>query len=663
MPLTRKHTLFPRCIYLPIFLIWTNAYTCICSENSDGFALIDNEHIFDSKNKEFRAEDSNVAKNVESSKQEALDNKVSGEKQKVEGISVEVSENEIEVEEVKVLPEDEKETYNTENKYLANDLYVQATQLKKLPSHNKERQLAYEFFLNSAQMGHAGGQAEVGLMFLTGFGASKDGQVDVPRGLLNFFFAAQDEGNQSTPAHLVLGYRHMYGIGVPKSCQAAVLYYSKPAEKVMLSIQSGSGVQARQIERVRLGANEEDTHAALVQEAEVIGYYRHWAEAGSVDAQAALGQLYQSGASSLPRDYVKAAYYFKLASEAGDVESKAHLGHMYASGLGVEEDNATALEYFRASAEAGSGHGIYGLGYMQLSGAGFPKPDFRAAQQSFLEASKAGSADAHFHLGVMHVSGMLGRKNIALAFQHFTSASQAGHVLSLYNLALLYLETDGLKGGCATALPLLKSIAEKGEWMLVLKTAHQRYIKGDNQGALDDYLRAAEMGLEIGQSNAAYLLERLGRRGDNHSAARAVYYHQLAANQGHVDALLRIGDAHFYGFGVSQNLNKSFAVYHQASNLHNAQAMFNLGIMYEHGWGCPEKDFILARRQYNLALNSDRDAYVPVKLAVMKSVIHSWLEENKDWLNSKWEWFKKEKIMFTILTFIVAICSLVLYFV
>ena len=51
-----------------------------------------------------------------------------------------------------------------------------------------------------------------------------------PEALPHCFFAAA--GNDSA-ARMALGYRHMHGLGVPKSCQAAVLYYQPVAEQVV----------------------------------------------------------------------------------------------------------------------------------------------------------------------------------------------------------------------------------------------------------------------------------------------------------------------------------------------------------------------------------------------------------------------------------------------
>ena len=51
-----------------------------------------------------------------------------------------------------------------------------------------------------------------------------------PAALAHYFFAAS--GGDSF-ARMALGYRHMQGLGVPRSCQTAVLYYQPVAEQVV----------------------------------------------------------------------------------------------------------------------------------------------------------------------------------------------------------------------------------------------------------------------------------------------------------------------------------------------------------------------------------------------------------------------------------------------
>lgn len=55
----------------------------------------------------------------------------------------------------------------------------------------------------------------------------------------------------------------------------------------------------------------------------------------------------------------------------------------------------------------------------------------------------------------------------------------------------------------------------------------------------------------------------------------------------------------------------------------NAQAMFNLGYMHEHGQGLPF-DLHLAKRYYDQALELDSSAKLPVTLALMSL----WIRKN-----------------------------------
>lgn len=51
-----------------------------------------------------------------------------------------------------------------------------------------------------------------------------------PEALTHYFFAAS---GGDPFARMALGYRHMQGLGVPRSCASAVLYYQPVAEQVV----------------------------------------------------------------------------------------------------------------------------------------------------------------------------------------------------------------------------------------------------------------------------------------------------------------------------------------------------------------------------------------------------------------------------------------------
>lgn len=199
------------------------------------------------------------------------------------------------------------------------------------------------------------------------------------------------------------------------------------------------------------------------------------------------------------------------------------------------------------------------------------------------------------------------------------------------------------------AISLYKLVAERGPWGSMSRWALESYAKGDLGKALLLYLRMAELGFEVAQSNAAWILDKYGDRsmclGESGLCTDAERYqraHMLwwqASEQGNEHAALLIGDAYYYGRvcefkqlntltffitrtdfnkmsqGIERDYVRAAEAYMQAKSQANAQAMFNLGYMYEHGEGLP-LDLHLAKRFYDEALDVDPAAKFPVTLAL-----------------------------------------------
>ena len=84
----------------------------------------------------------------------------------------------------------------------------------------------------------------------------------------------------------------------------------------------------------------------------------------------------------------------------------------------------------------------------------------------------------------------------------------------------------------------------------------------------------------------------------NETMVRALQYLGRAASQGFAPARVRLGDYHYYGWGTDVDFGSAASHYRTASDqLHSAQAMFNLGYMYEQGLGM-KQDIHLAKRYY-----------------------------------------------------------------
>jgi len=84
-----------------------------------------------------------------------------------------------------------------------------------------------------------------------------------------------------------------------------------------------------------------------------------------------------------------------------------------------------------------------------------------------------------------------------------------------------------------------------------------------------------------------------------------------------------VGDYYYHGLGVPDEpeqarWEKAAGYYQSAADTQmSALAMWNLGWMYENGVGVPQ-DFHLAKRHYDLAYETNSEAYLPVVMSLVK---------------------------------------------
>ena len=79
-------------------------------------------------------------------------------------------------------------------------------------------------------------------------------------------------------------------------------------------------------------------------DADAIERRRREAESGNVDAQFALGNLYERG-HGVPQDYSESARWYREAAEQGHAGAQLYLGIYLAQGNGVEQDLVEALKW------------------------------------------------------------------------------------------------------------------------------------------------------------------------------------------------------------------------------------------------------------------------------------------------------------------------------
>ncbi|XP_011500969.1 PREDICTED: protein sel-1 homolog 1 [Ceratosolen solmsi marchali] len=462
--------------------------------------------------------------------------------------------------------------------------------------------------LPSAHMG-------IGFLYATGLSGVNASQA---KALLHYTAAAL---GGDIRAQMVMGYRYWAGITTQASCENALDFYRKVANKVAEDVSLSGGPV---VQRVRLlDEHENPNYSSGIFDQDLIEYYQLLAEKGDIQAQVGLGQLHYQGGRGVPIDHQRALHYFQNAADAGNPVAMAFLGKIYLEGSDiVKQDNETAYKYFKKAAELGNPVGQSGLGIMYLYGRGVER-DPTIALQYFNQAAEQGWVDGQLQLGNMYFSGTGVRRDYKLANKYYNLASQSGHVLAFYNLAQMHATGTGMMRSCSAAVELLKNVAERGKWSDQLMTAHADYREGRVNEAFVTYYLLAEMGYEVAQSNAAFILDRgeTNILSEEQGLIRALSLWARAAAQGYSVAQVKLGDAHYYGRGTKVDYDLAASHYRSASEQqHNAQAMFNLGYMHECGLGLT-KDRHLAKRCYDLAAEASPDARIPVALALVKLFI------------------------------------------
>ncbi|KAI9663993.1 MAG: ERAD-associated protein [Bathelium mastoideum] len=515
--------------------------------------------------------------------------------------------------------------------------------------------------------GNSSAQYMLGLMYSTGMaGAVETNQA---KAMLYHTFAAKGGDARS---QMTLGYRHNSGIATPKSCDEAVKYYKKVADKAIAFSRSGPpGGHSMVKEAYRLsddgggiygegasvssagpnakqGGPNSDAHAAPE---DVLEYLDLMSRKGDLKATFSLGRVHYEGSRTLKRDFFAAKGYFmdvarkywsregKIKNDAGPgvdrLASKAagYIGRMFLRGEGMEQSFSKAKIWFNRGVANGDPLCQYSLGLMYLHGLGVPQDPVKAADY-FAPAADSDLASAQVQMGAL----FLDQGDVPTAVKYFEHAARNNHIEAYYYLAELTSQGIGRDRSCNVAVVYYKIVAEKADMLLSsFQDANDAYQAGDLETALVEYLMAAEQGFESGQANVAYMLDQTPPKWSFRSlsmfnrkkspfsdAALALTYWTRSAKQNNIDSMVKMGDYYLEGLGTTPDSEKAAACYQAAAEtMQSAQAMWNMGWMHENGIGL-EQDFHLAKRMYDQALETNPvEAYLPVTLALFKLRIRS----------------------------------------
>ena len=338
---------------------------------------------------------------------------------------------------------------------------------------------------------------------------------------------------------------------------------------------------------------------------EIAANYGHWESAGEA------GTFYLWGMGTA-QNVDKAQEYFQIGSPFGlegcrrkheqalirkdgsgereisecDAASLNGMGLLHLLGVPneIEVDLEVAEKYFSLAKEMGHADAMYHLSMMWLGW----KTHFKNLDDlvddgvSSMEAHDAFPSDMakdaatgdgagskkmtatfalHYSPRTQQVTKGSVPSEIQDAIKLLTLAANKGHLQAKHRLAMIYsegisiqtaaLKYDAVKPSCSKAKALYQWVTDHASVQRSkrLRKAYKAYTAGNLEVALRNYLAAGETGSNIGQVNAAFLLERGTCLGLSPSdcAKASVRLWKAASARGNTEACLRVGDFYYYG--------------------------------------------------------------------------------------------------------------------
>ncbi|GJP35380.1 hypothetical protein CLOM_g19896 [Closterium sp. NIES-68] len=334
----------------------------------------------------------------------------------------------------------------------------------------------------SAEQGFAHAHSALGFLHASGYGVP----LNQVKAFLHHTFAAN---GGSIHSKMALGFAYLR----QQEFERAAALYADVAAKSM-AVNSLPGL-APLIETVHLSAGGEEsleaTRGHRGEADETIQFIELQASRGAVDAIRTLGTLYYWGARGMPRDHVRAFGLMKKAAEMDDPHAMVTLGEMLTHGVGVKANYGKAMEWFKKAHARGVVSALNGVGYLHSKGLGVPQ-DYHKAVQNFLTAArKTRDVDALYNLGMSHLRGQGVRRNPSKALQFLQQAVEGQHVGAMYQMGKMHLAGTGVPKNVVVAARLLKAVAERGPWGVMLRWAHACFMSSTQGPSLWSLSRSA----------------------------------------------------------------------------------------------------------------------------------------------------------------------------
>ena len=164
---------------------------------------------------------------------------------------------------------------------------------------------------------------------------------------------------------------------------------------------------------------------------------RQRAARGDIEAEVAIGNLYESGQSVLPFDPAQAAEWYRRAADKGHVGAQINLAVMSLDGYGVRRDAVQAVAWYRKAADRGDALAQFSLGSIYETGLDGIARDVAVAAEWYRKAAEQGLVSAQYRLGELFREGRGVRRDREQAIAWLRKAADQGDANAQIELGIL----------------------------------------------------------------------------------------------------------------------------------------------------------------------------------------------------------------------------------
>lgn len=195
---------------------------------------------------------------------------------------------------------------------------------------------------------------------------------------------------------------------------------------------------------------------------ELAFYYREsLAKTGDPESLKIVADAYFNGTETTKKNHEKAAQYYQKLAGLGEDSGKYGFAVSLLYGLGVPKDVPAAKKLFEECAIHSHASALTRLGDIFRQGLGVAA-DFEEAKRWYMEAAKQNDPEALMNLGLLNYRNQVGNATPALAFGFMETSAKKGYFQALYWLGIFHDKGVGCEPSFPEARKCFEKAIEKG---------------------------------------------------------------------------------------------------------------------------------------------------------------------------------------------------------